>query len=74
MMVGRSQELTDAIVNTSGQLAETIANARRRGQRTLRRPANSIILDLNLRGGDVAKKLEQAGARIAEDLVSPAPR
>ncbi len=70
MMVGRSQELTDAIVNTSSQLAETIATRAEEVNSTLKASGKSIILDLNLRGGDVAKKLEQAGSRIAEDLIS----
>jgi hypothetical protein len=68
MMVGRSQELTD--INTSSQLAETIATSAEEVNSTLKASGESVILDLNLRGGDVAKKLEQAGTRIAEDLIS----
>ena len=59
LMVGRSQELTDTIVNTSSQLAETIATRADEVNSTLKASGKSIILDLNLRGGDVAKKLER---------------
>src|SRR5580692_6438192 len=70
LMIGRSQELTDAIIDTSSQLAETIATRADEVNSTLKASGESLILDLNLRGGDVAKKLEHTGARITETLIS----
>jgi Apolipoprotein A1/A4/E domain len=70
MMVGRSQELTDTLVNTSSQVAEAIATSAEEVNSTLKTSGESLILDLNLRGGDVAKKFEAAGNRVTEALVS----
>ncbi len=54
LMIGRSQELTDAIVETSSQLAETIATRADEVNSTLKSPANRSSLDLDLRGSEVA--------------------
>src|SRR5271155_2437492 len=54
LMIGRSQELTDAIIETSSQLAETIATHADGVNSTLKSTGESIILDLELRGGEVA--------------------
>ena len=68
MMAGRSQETYRRDRQYMSQLAETIATRADEVNSTLKASGESIILDLNLRGGDVAKKLEAAGARVAETL------
>ena len=83
MMSGRSQELTDSfttraqdltenIIDTSSRLAETIATRADEVNSTLKASGKSLILDLNLRGGDVVTKLEQTGNAHHRGRSSPA--
>src|SRR5579863_8508704 len=58
LMVGRSQDLTDTIVETSNQLAEAIATQAEEVNSTLKSSGESLIVDLDLRGGEVAAKLQ----------------
>ena len=75
---GGSQELTQLVTagrrtipsSTSTRLAETIANSAEELNSTLKASGESLVLDLNLRGGEVAAKLEQTGARITDSIVS----
>ena len=69
-MVGRSQELTDAIVETSNQLAETIATRADEVNSTLKKSGESLFLGLDLRGGEVAARLEQAGDSVTEAMIA----
>jgi Apolipoprotein A1/A4/E domain len=70
LMIGRSQELTDAIIETSNQLAEAIASRADDVNSTLKASGESLILDLDLRGSEVAAKLQQVGDGISESLVA----
>jgi Apolipoprotein A1/A4/E domain len=70
MMVGRSEELSNAIIETSSRIAETIATSAEEVNSTLKTSSESLVLDLNLRGGEVAAKLEEAGTRITDSLIS----
>ncbi len=70
LMIGRSQELTDAIIETSNQLAEAIATRADDVNSTLKASGELLILDLDLRGGEVAAKLQQVGDGISESLVA----
>ena len=60
-MSDRSQSITDAIIETSSQLAETIVTRADEVNSTLKSTGESLVLDLSLRGGDVVSKLEQTG-------------
>ena len=67
-MEQRSRNLTDAIVDTSSRIAETIAVRADEVNNTLKSTGDSLVLDLSLRGGDVVSKLEQTGR---QDLPKP---
>ncbi|MBV9558182.1 MAG: apolipoprotein A1/A4/E family protein, partial [Pseudolabrys sp.] len=54
LVTGRAQQLTNAIIDTSSQIAETIATRADEVNSTLKTSGESLILDLNLRGGEVA--------------------
>jgi uncharacterized protein YjbJ (UPF0337 family)/DNA anti-recombination protein RmuC len=69
-MFNRSQELTDAIVSTSSQMADAIASSAAEVNATLKASGESVVLDLNLRGSDVAKKIAEAGTQVTETMIS----
>ena len=69
LMVNRSQELSDLVIDTGNQLAETISSRVEEVNTTLKNTGDSLVLDLSLRGGDVVSKLEQTGTRISETIV-----
>ncbi len=68
-LAGSSPTAHRSIIAPS-QIAETIATRADEVNSTLKATGESLVLDLNLRGGEVATKLEQTGARITEALVS----
>ena len=60
-----ASELTELVIDTGNQLAETISSRVEEVNTTLKNTGGSLVLDLSLRGNDVVSKLEQTGTRIA---------
>ena len=69
-MAGRSHEMTESLTETGGRLTDSIAARVDEVNKTLRTTGDSLILDLNVRGGDVVANMEQTGARIADTIVA----
>ena len=70
MMGGRTQQMANAIIDSSSRIAETIASRVEEVNSTLKATGDSLVLDLSLRGGDVVANLEQTGARITDAIVT----
>ena len=64
----RSRSITEALVETSSSLAESISARVDEVNNTLKATGDSLVLDLSLRGGDVVTKLEQTGAAITDAI------
>src|SRR5271157_2281074 len=62
--------MTDLVIDTGSQLAETISSRIEEVNTTLKNTGDSLVLDLSLRGGDVVSKLEQTGARITDTITA----
>src|SRR5207244_3919514 len=69
LLTGRTQQLTELVVETGNNLADAIANRVEEVHTSLKTTGDSLVLDLSLRGGDVVNKLEQTGARITDTIV-----
>ncbi|MGZ5834841.1 MAG: apolipoprotein A-IV repeat region-like domain-containing protein [Xanthobacteraceae bacterium] len=70
----RARSITEALVETSSGLAESIAARVDEVNNTLKATGDSLVLDLSLRGGDVVSKLEQTGTSITEAITGSGGR